>query len=72
MCILTIDKSDDKVNKYNKKYHGAIRMKPVDINLNRYIDCNKEKNKENPKVEIDDHVWILKYKNIFAKGFVPK
>ena len=56
MCILTIDKSDDKVNKYNKKYHGAIKMKPVAVNLNRYIDCNKEKNKENPKVEIDDHV----------------
>ena len=72
MCILTIDKSDDKVNKYNKKYHSAIKMKPADVKLNQYIDRNKEKNKENPKVEIDDHVGILKYKNIFAKVFVPK
>ena len=42
-----IDKSDDKVNKYNNIYHKG------------------------PKFEIDDHVRISKYKNIFAKSYNP-
>ena len=35
------------------------------------INFNKENNKEGPKFKVDDHVRILKYKNIFAKGYVP-
>ena len=33
-------------------------MKPVDL-------------KEGPKCKVGDHVRISKYKNIFAKGYVP-
>ena len=36
-----IDKLDDIVNKYNSTYHRAIKMKPVDIKGNTYIDFNK-------------------------------
>ena len=36
-----------------------------------YIDFNKKNNKEDLKFKIDDHVRISKYKNIFAKGYVP-
>ena len=36
-----------------------------------YIDFNKENNKECPKFKVDDHVRISKYKNIFAKDYVP-
>ena len=46
-------------------------MKPVDIKSNTYINSSKETNNEDPKFKIDDIVRILKYKNIFAKGYVP-
>ena len=36
-----------------------------------YIDINKENNKDGPKSKVGDHVKISKYKNIFAKGYVP-
>ena len=29
-------------------------MKPVNVRSNKYIDFNKESNKESPKVKIDD------------------
>ena len=43
-------------------------MNPVDVKSATYIDFNKEKNKEDPKFKVGDHVRISKYKNIFAKG----
>ena len=42
-----------------------IKMKPVDIKDNTYLDFKKEVNDKNPK--FDDHVRISEYKNIFAK-----
>ena len=33
-----IDKLDDIVNKYNNTYHTTIKMKPVDVKDNTYID----------------------------------
>ena len=35
-----IDKLNDIVNKYNSTYHRTIKMKPVDIKSNTYIDCS--------------------------------
>ena len=46
-------------------------MKLIDVNPSMYIDSNKENNKERPKFKVGDHVRILKYNNIFAKGYVP-
>ena len=62
-----IDKLADIVNKYNKKYHNAIKMKPVDVKSNTYIDSNKEISDKDPKFKIADIARISKYKNIFAK-----
>ena len=59
------------VNKYNNKYHRTIKMKPVDIKPSMHFDFNKENNKEGPKLKVDDHVRISKYKGIFAKCYVP-
>ena len=39
-----IDKLDDIVGEYNNKYHRTIKMKPVDVKDNTYIDFNKEVN----------------------------
>ena len=44
-------------------------MKPSDVNSSAFIGIKKENNKKDLKV--DDHVNISKYKNIFAKGYVP-
>ena len=67
-----INKSHDIVNKYNHIYHSTVKMKSVDVKLSTYNDSGKENNKKDPKFEVSDHVRILKYKNIFAKGYFPK
>ena len=46
-------------------------MKPFDVKSSTYIASNKEINKKDSKFKIDDTVRISKYKNIFAKGYVP-
>ena len=66
-----IDKLDDILNEYNNTYHRTIKMKPVDVKDNTYIDFKKESNDKNPKFKVGDHVRISKYKNIFAKGYMP-
>ena len=58
------------LQKYNNTYHTSIKMKPVDIKDNTYIDFKKEVNDKNPKFKVGDHVRISKYKNIFAKGYM--
>ena len=66
-----IDKLDDIANKYNSTYHSTIKLKPVDVKSRTYIDSSKEINNKDPKFKIGDIVRISKYKNIFAKGYVP-
>ena len=66
-----IDKLDDIVHKYNNKKHRTIKMKPIDIEDNTYIDFGKEVNNNDPKLKDGNHVRISKYKNIFAKGHTP-
>ena len=64
-----IDKLDDIVNAYNNTYHRTIKMKPIDVKDNTYIDFGKEINDKDPKFKVGDHVRISKYKSIFAKGY---
>ena len=66
-----IDKLDDIVNEYNNTYHRTIKMKPVDVKDNTYIDFKKEVNDKDPKFKAGDHLKISKYKNTFAKGYIP-
>ena len=55
-----IDKLDDIVNEYNKTYHRTIKMKPIDIKNNTYININKEANDKDPKFKFGDHIRISK------------
>ena len=66
-----IDKLDDIVNKYNNTYHTTIKMKPIDVKDNTYINTDKEINNKEPKFKVGDCVRISKYKNIFTKGYMP-
>ena len=66
-----IDKLDDIVNEYNNTYHRTIKMNPVDVKDNTYINIGKEVNDKDPGFKIGDHIRISKYKNIFAKRYFP-
>ena len=63
--------SDDIANNYNNTHHSIVKMKPVDVKSNTYIESNKEINDKNPKFKIVDNVRISKYKNVFTKGYIP-
>ena len=71
-----IDKLDDIVNECNNTYHRTIKMKPVDVKCNTYIDSmqlnsSKKINDKDPKFKVGDHVRSSKDKNIFPKGCRP-
>ena len=58
-----IDKVDDIVNEYNNTYQRTIKMKPIDVKNNTYINTGKEVNDNDPKFKVGDHVKTSKYKN---------
>ena len=55
-----INKLDDIVDEYNNTYHRTIKMKPIDVKDNTYIDFKKEVNDKDPKFKVGDHVRISK------------
>ena len=66
-----IDKLDYIVNKYNNTYRSTIKMKTADVKPSMCIGSSKEINYQDPKFKFGNIVRISKYKNIFAKGYVP-
>ena len=68
------DALDAIVNEYNNTYYRTIKMKPVEVKYNTYIDSmelhsSKEINDKDPKFKVADQVRTFKHKNIFAKGY---
>ena len=53
-----IDKLDDIVNEYNNTYRTTIKMKPIDVKDNTYINTDKEINNKDPKFKVGDRVRI--------------
>ena len=47
-----INKLDDIVSEYNNTYHRTIKMKPVDVKDNTYIDSSKEVNDKDTKFNL--------------------
>ena len=66
-----IDKLDDIVDEYNNEYHRTIKIKPVDVKDDAYIDFKKEVNDKDPKLKFGDYVRISKSKNIFTIAYTP-
>ena len=65
------DVLDDIVNKYNNTVHKTIKMKPIDVTNDSFVEYNEESNKNDPKFKVGDHVRISKYRNIFANRYSP-
>ena len=55
-----IDKLDGIVNEYNNTCHRTIKVKPVDVKDDTYINIDREVNNKDPKFQVDDHVRISK------------
>ena len=45
-----IDTLDDIVNKYNNTYHSTIKIKPVGVKSNTYINSSDKINDEDMKI----------------------
>ena len=67
---VNIDKLDNIVDKNNNN-HRTMKMAPFDNKPSIYIDFDVEKNDEDSKRKVGDHVRISKH-NSFAKGYTPK
>ena len=63
------DVLDDIVNKCNNTVHRSIKMKPVHVTSDSYVEYNQDSNEKNRKFKVGDHVRTSKCKNIFAKGY---
>lgn len=74
-----IDIIQDLVDEYNRSKHRTIKMAPKDVdsdneqqlldtvyNYKRFIPFRNKL-----KFKIGDHVRLSKYKNVFAKGYLP-
>ena len=51
-----INNLDDIVNEYNNTYHRTIKMTPVDVKDNTYIDFKKKVNDKDPKFKVGEYV----------------
>ena len=70
-CIQYIMNENQLLLKDLLEHYRTIKMKPIDVKDNIYIDFGKEVNDKDPKFKIGGHVRIFKYKNIFAEGYIP-
>ena len=61
----------DIANKYNNTFHSTIRTKSIVVKPTKYVESSREVNSKDIKFEIVGIVGISKYRNIFAKGYVP-
>ena len=59
-----IDKLDDIVNGYNNSYHRTVKMKPINVKDDTYIDFKKEVNDKDPKFKVGEFlntkIFLLK------------
>ena len=60
-----IDELDNIVKKYNNTYHRKIKMKPVDVMSNTYIESSKEINDKDRKFKIFAQNITLQIKKKF-------
>ena len=42
------DMLDDVVNKYNNTVHRTMKMKPINVTNDHFVEYNEDSNKRNP------------------------
>ena len=62
------DVLDDIVNKYNNAVSRTIKMKPIDVKDDAYVDSIKEVNDKVPKFKVGDRIRNSKYKIFLQKN----
>ena len=62
---------DDAVDKYNDTVNRSIGTKPKDVKNNKKVVYVEESNEKSARFSVGDCVRILKFKNVFAKGYTP-
>ena len=63
------DVLEDIVKKYSNTFHRTIKMKPIDVTSDSYVEYNEDSNDKDHKFKVGDRVRISKNKNIFVKGY---
>ena len=59
-------------NAHIDKLHGVVaKYEPVDVKSSMYIESSNEINDKDSKFKVISIARIWKYKNNFAKGYVP-
>ena len=60
---------------YNKRWHRSIKMAPLEVNITNedivYKTLFGQKAKYQKPLDVGTNVRISKYRNIFAKGYLP-
>ena len=56
---------DDIVNKYNNTVHRTIKMKPIDVTSDSYVEYNEDSNEKDCKFKVGDRVRVSKKKKKF-------
>ena len=56
------DVLDDIINKHNNAIRKTIKIKPVGMTDDYYVEYDENPNKKDPKFEVGDHVRTSKYK----------
>ena len=52
-------------------HYSTIKVKQVVVKSSTYINFGVKNNDNDLKFEVDDHLRISKYENIFSKGYIP-
>ena len=64
------DVLDDIVNKYNNTVHRTIKMRPIDITDDSYVEYDENPNKKDLKFNIGYHVRISNMKTFLLKDIL--
>ena len=48
-------------------HHRTIKMKPIDVRSEAYIEYNIDHNIKDPEFKVGDQAKILKYKNVLSR-----
>ena len=56
------------VDQYNNTYHHSINKKAINADYSPSTE-NTESNPKAPKFKVNDRVRVIKYNNIFSKGY---